>query len=45
MILFGVGIVVDSILTIYFALRVLYPATGSKVLVGAPVNPELDANS
>jgi len=32
MILFGIGIVVDSIMTVYYALRVLYPKTGFKAV-------------
>jgi Na+-driven multidrug efflux pump len=45
MILFDIGIVVDSILTVYYALRVLYPTTCLKAVpVGAnDGNQELEA--
>jgi Na+-driven multidrug efflux pump len=44
MILFGIGIFVDSVLTVYYALRVLFPTTSLKaMLVGRASNPELEA--
>jgi hypothetical protein len=46
MILFGIGIVVDSILTVFYALRVLYPRIGSKAVpVVEAVNPGLETDS
>jgi uncharacterized membrane protein len=44
MILFGIGIVVDSILAVYYAMRVLSPITGLEVIQGESANaPELEA--